>query len=68
MNISVENGDVNGGYCYTNISIGSESKNNNSINSTKKIYEIAPKRYVMENNGLPDGVGIDVMLLVSTLN
>ena len=27
----------------------------------KKRDEISPNRYAMENNGLPDGVGIDVM-------
>ena len=29
MNKNVENGDINGDYCYMNISAGSESKNRN---------------------------------------
>ena len=46
----------------------SESNNHNSIYSTKKLDEIAPNRYLMENGGLPDYVNIDVMLPTSTLN
>ena len=51
-----------------NSSTGSESKNHNSIDSTKKRYEIAPHRSEMENIGLQDGVGVNVMLPASTLN
>ena len=68
MIMSVDNGDVNGDYCYRNSSTGSESKNHNSINYTNKIDEISTNRYLMENIELPDGVGIDVMLPVSKLN
>ena len=50
INTSVENGDVNGDYCYIKIPTGYESKNHNSIYYTKKRYEIAPNIYVMENN------------------
>ena len=67
MNISVEKSDVNGDYFYMNSSTGSEPNNHNSIDY-KKIYEISTNRYLMENNGLPDGVGIDDMLPKYTLN
>ena len=40
MNMIVENGDVNGDYCYMNIYNGYESKNDNSIDYTKNRYEI----------------------------
>ena len=46
-----------------NISNGSESKNHNTIDSRKKRDEISPYRSEMENIGLQDGVGIDVMFL-----
>ena len=36
MNMSVENCDVNGDYCYMNNYTGSESKNHNSIYYTNK--------------------------------
>ena len=68
MNMGAENGCVNGGHCYMNSPTGSESKNHNSIDSTKKRYKIDPNKSEMENNGLQGGVGIDVMLPVSTLN
>ena len=67
MNMNVENVDVNGDYCYMNIYTVSESNNHNSIDYTKKKDEISTNIYFMENNGLPDGVGIDVMLPASTL-
>ena len=51
-----------------NSSTGSESKNHNSMDYTKKIEDISTNRYLMENNVLPDGVGIDIMLPASTLN
>ena len=38
MNMSVGNVDVNGDYCYMNISTGYESKNRNSTVSTNKRY------------------------------
>ena len=47
---------------------GSESNNNNSLYYTDKRDEKSLNRYEMENNTLQDGVGIDVMLHVSTLN
>ena len=50
-----------------NSSTGYVSKNNNTIDYTKKIYEISTNIYLIENNGLPDGVGIDVMLAASTI-
>ena len=42
MNMGVENGDVNGGYCYMNSSTGSKSKNRNFVVSTKKM-KLLPK-------------------------
>ena len=68
MNTSVENGDVNGEYCLINSSTGYESKNHNTIDYTKKRDELSTNRYLMENNGLPDCVGIDVMLTESSIN
>ena len=46
----------------------SEPNNCNSIVSTQKRYGIDPNRSEMKYNGLQDGVEIDVMLPVSTLN
>ena len=43
MNMGVENGDVNSGHFYMNISTGSESNNCNSIVSKNKRGEISPK-------------------------
>ena len=68
MNMSIGNCDVNGGYCYMNISTVSESNIHNYIYYTKKREKISPKRYLMEKNGLLDGVGIDAMLPASTLD
>ena len=62
MNIIVDNGNFNVDYCYINISTGYESKNHNSVDYTKKRYEICTNRYLMENNVLSDGVGIYDML------
>ena len=42
--MSVDNGDVNGNYCYMNSSTGSESKNPNSKVSVKKRDEISPNK------------------------
>ena len=66
--MSVENGDNNGDFCYVNSSTGSESKNHNSIYYNNKRDGIFTNIYLMENNGLPDGFGIGVMLPASTLN
>ena len=43
MNMSVENGDVNGDYCYINSSTGCVIKNHNIIHYTNKIDEFLPK-------------------------
>ena len=51
-----------------NSSTGSESNNHNSMDYTKKIEDISTNRYLIENNALPDGVRIDIMLPASTLN
>ena len=51
-----------------NISTRSEINNHNSIDYTKKRYEISTNIYLRENNGLSDGVDIDYMLPASTLN
>ena len=45
MNMSVENGDVNGDYCNMNISTGSVIMNQNSIYYTNKIVKISSKTY-----------------------
>ena len=68
MNISVDNGDINGDSSYINGSTGSESNNPNSVDYTKKRDEISTNRYLMENNGLQDYVGIDVILPAPALN
>ena len=68
MNISVENSDVNGDCYYMNFSTVSESNNHNTIDYKKKRDEIFTNRHLMKNNGLQDGVGIDVMLPASALN
>ena len=47
INMSVENGDDNGGYCYNNISTVYESNNHNYIDSTNKRDKISPNIYVM---------------------
>ena len=62
MNISIDNGDSNGDHCCVNSSIGYVTNNHDFIDYTKKIYEISTNKYLMENNRLPDGVGIDDML------
>ena len=36
MNICVDNGDINGDYCYMNISTGSFINNNTSVDNTNK--------------------------------
>ena len=61
--MGVEYSGVNGGYCRTNGSSGYESKNPNSIYYKNKINEISTNRYLMENIGLLDGVGIDLCCL-----
>ena len=42
MNISVENGDANGDYCYMNSSTIYVTKNQNSIDYTKKNMKFTP--------------------------
>ena len=68
MNMSVEHGDVDDYYCYTNSSIGFESKNHNCIDYKNKRNDISTNIYLMENNGLTDDIGIDDMLPASALN
>ena len=48
MNMVADNGDANIHYCYMNNSTGSESKNHNSIDCTKKRDEISTNRYLIE--------------------
>ena len=61
MNISVDNGDVNGDFFYMNSSTGYVINNHDYIDYTKKRYEIYAKTYLRENNRLPDGVDIYYM-------
>ena len=63
--MSVENGDINGDYCYMNSYTGSVINNQNSIDYTNKRDEISTNKYLRENTGLPDGVDIDDMLPAS---
>ena len=67
-NMRVDNGDVNGDYCYMNIYTGYESKNSNSIDYTNKRDKISTQKIFKGNNGLPDGVVIYDMLPASALN
>ena len=64
----VDNVDVNNDYCYMNSSTGQDINNHNFMDYTKKRDEISTDRYLMKNNGFPDGVDIDDMLPASTLN
>ena len=66
--MGVENGDINGGRCYINITTGSKSNNHNTIHFTKKRDKISPNRSEMEINELQDGVEIYVILTVSTIH
>ena len=68
MNNSVENGDVNGYYCYINSSTGNFINNHNYIDYTNRRYEMYTNIYLRENNGLPDGVEINDMLSAPTPN
>ena len=68
MNMRVRNGDFNVNYCFMNSYTGYESKSHNSIDYTKKRDEFFTNIYLRENNGLPDGVGIDDILPASALN
>ena len=68
MNMSVEIFYVNGNYFYMNNYTVSESKNHNSIDYTKKRDENSTNIYLMEINGLPDGICIDDMLPAPILN
>ena len=64
----VDNGDATIDYFCINRSTGSKSKNHNSIDYTNKRDNFSTNGYLMENNGLPDVVGIDVMLHPSAPN
>ena len=66
--MSVENGDVNGDYCYMNSSTWYIINNHNYIDHNNKRDEISTNRYLRENNALQDGVDIDDMLPASALN
>ena len=46
MNMSVDNGDVNGDYCYMNIYTRYFISNHNTIDYEKKRYEIYTHRYL----------------------
>ena len=48
MNISVENGDVNGYYYYINTSTGYESNNHSYIDYTKKRDKIYINKYIVD--------------------
>ena len=51
INMSFDQGDLNGDYCYMYISTtGYESNNHNSIHYTNKRDEIYTNIYLMENN------------------
>ena len=67
MNMSVDNGDDNGDYCYMNSFTGYDINNHNSIDYTKERDEISTNIY-LGKNGLLDGVDIDNMLPASALN
>ena len=67
MNISVDNGDVNGDHCYMNSSTLSKSNNQDSIHYINKRDVNSTNMNLMENNGLPDGVGIGDILPESIL-
>ena len=66
-NWGIENGDVSGGNCFMNRQTLSETKNQNSIYSTKKRDENFSNVYEIENTGLQDDVEIDIMLPASKL-
>ena len=68
ININAINGDFNVGYCYRNSSTEYEWKNQNSIYYTNKGDESSTNRYLMDNNVLPGGVGIYVLLPAYALN
>ena len=55
MNISVDNGDVNGDYFYMSISTWSVINNHNSIGYTNNRDEVSTNRYLRGNNGLTGG-------------
>ena len=67
-NTSVDNGDFNGDYCYTNGSTVSVINNHNLVDYKNKIDAIYTNRYLRENKILPDGVDIDDMSLAYSLN
>ena len=65
INMSVENGCVNGDNCCMNISTGFVIRYQNSIGYTNKGDEFYINKYLRDNNGLPDGVDIDDTLPAS---
>ena len=65
MNMSIDNGDINGNYCYMNSSTWSVVNNQNPIDYTNNIDNITTNRDLKENNGLPGGVDIYDMLPAS---
>ena len=67
INMTFENGDINGDYFYMNSFNGSDIKNHNYINYTNKRDENSTNRYLRGNNGLPDCVDIDDILPASKL-
>ena len=68
INMSVDNGDVNGDNFYMNSSTGSVIRNHNSIDYTKKRDETSTNKYLREKYWFPDGVDIDDMLPSSAPN
>ena len=48
MNISVENVNFDGYYCYINTSTGYESKNHSYIDHKNKIDGIYTNKYIMD--------------------
>ena len=68
MNMSVDNGDVNGDYFYMDSSTRYESNDQSSFDYTKKRDEIYINRCLIEHNGWPYSARIDVMLPASMLN
>ena len=68
MSMIVDNGDVNGDYCYMNSSNGYFIDNQNLIDYINKIDDFSTNIYLKKNNGLPDVVDIDDMSPASALN
>ena len=64
----IDNGDVSGEHCLMNSQNLFESMKKNYIDSTKKRAVNVPNVSEIKDNGLHDGVDIDVMLPASTLH